>query len=266
MRPQNVLAASLIATAFAVPLSSAAYANIVISINKGTQRMLVSVDGVTRYQWRVSTGRAGYDTPSGVFKVNRMDPDHHSKEYDNAFMPDSMFFDLNGHAIHGFNDVPHLGMAVSHGCVRLSPANAATLYALVKDEGMANTTVEINGHIPSRGAPLVASRQAPGQEAAYEPPPSYGQPAYYPPQGYGQQPYGPRGYSYGQQPAPYPQQSAPQQSYAQRSYGGSAFPPQPAPPSYGGQGYYQQSYQGQGQGYYDQPSYQQPRGLFSSPY
>ena len=250
MRPQNVLYAALFAGGLALPLSSAASANIVISVNKSTQRMLVSVDGQTRYDWPVSTGRAGYDTPSGVYKVNRMDPDHHSKEYDEAFMPDSMFFDLKGHAIHGFNDVPHLGMAVSHGCVRLSPANAAVLYGMVKQEGMANTTVEISGQIPSR--PLVASRQAPTEEASNDQPtsiqPGYGQPQSY----YGQQqPY------YGQQQPYYGQRQAyqqPQPYYGRPTYdqgSGSAFPPQPPAygQSYGGQTYYQRQ---QPYGYYRQ--------------
>ena len=296
MRPQSLLAASLLAAGLALPLSTASYANIVISVNKSTQRMLVAVDGQTRYDWPVSTGRAGYDTPSGVYKVNRMDADHYSKEYDNAFMPDSMFFDLKGHAVHGFNDVPHLGMAVSHGCVRLSPANAAVLFALVKQEGMANTTVEIGGHIPSRGGPLVA--QQPGQtvEASTQQPtffsqPGFGQPPQYAaPQGYAQpqqayaQPpqYGaPQGYAQPQQAYGEPPQYVsprgyaqpqPQQAYAQpQTYdrdSQSAFPPQPAP-VYGGQAYNQQPYGGQGyygQNSYQQPSYQQQRGLFSSPY
>ncbi|MGH6670359.1 MAG: L,D-transpeptidase [Xanthobacteraceae bacterium] len=233
MRSKKALTASLFAAGLALPFASAAHANIVISINKGTQRMLVSVDGQTRYDWRVSTGRAGYNTPSGVFKINRMDPDHHSKEYDNAFMPDSMFFDLHGHAIHGFSDTPHLGMAVSHGCVRLSPANAAVLYSLVKQEGTGNTTVEISGHIPGRSGPLMARRQAPNEEAANEPmpiAPGYGQQ-----QGYGQQGYGQQQYYYGRQQA-YEQ---PQPYYGRSGNDGQgsaqAFPPQP--PAYG-QSYY----------------------------
>ena len=169
MRPQHMFYATLCAAALALPCASAASANIVISINQNTQHMLVTVDGVTRYDWPVSTGRAGHGTPDGVFRVNRMDAAHHSKEYDNAFMPDSMFFDLNGHAIHGFNDVPHLGMAVSHGCVRLAPANAAVLFSLVKQEGMANTTVQISGRIPAR-YPMVARQQMPTQEASTQPP------------------------------------------------------------------------------------------------
>ena len=76
---------------------------------------------------------------------------HYSNAYEDAPMPHSIFFDLNGHAIHGFSDTPHLGMAVSHGCVRLSPANAAVLYDVVKAEGMGNTTVIVRGHIPARG-------------------------------------------------------------------------------------------------------------------
>lgn len=289
MRPLHILTASLLATGMALPLASAASAAIFISVDKSTQHMLVSVDGVTRYDWPVSTGRAGYDTPSGVFKIKWMDADHHSKEYEEAYMPDSMFFDLNGHAIHGFSDVPHLGMAVSHGCVRLSPANAATLFALVKEQGMANTTVEINGHIPPRGEPLVASRQVPAQEATNEPPTSsYGQPAYGQPS-YGQPaPYTPPQQAYGQQPY-YGQQQQP--GYAQPAYGQPAydqstnesrFPPQPPPvyarpgygqpqpqpQPYGGQAYYQRQQPYQDQGYYDQqqpsgePGYQQ-RGFFS---
>ena len=266
MRPRHILLTGLFTAGLALPLASPSYANIVISVNKSTQRMLVAVDGQTRYDWPVSTGRAGYDTPSGVYKVNRMDADHHSQEYEDAFMPDSMFFDLKGHAIHGFNDVPHLGMAVSHGCVRLSPANAAVLFALVKQEGMANTTVEISGHIPARGT-YMASRHAPAQEAQNEQPmsiqPGYGQ------QGYGQQPYGQQTYDgqgYGQQD--YARQAYNRPAYGQPNYdqsgqsAPSSFPPQPAPvyarpayQAYGGQayygqqpgGYYQQSYGGYSQ-------------------
>jgi L,D-transpeptidase-like protein len=249
MRSQHLLYASLCAAALALPCASTASANIFISINQGTQRMLVSVDGVTRYDWPVSTGRAGHGTPDGVFKVNRMDPDHHSKEYDNAFMPDSMFFDLNGHAIHGFNDVPHLGMAVSHGCVRLAPANAAVLFSLVKQEGMANTTVQISGRIPASRYPLVARQQAPTEQATDEAAEeaSAGQPMQVAP-------------AYGA-PQPYPAPAYARPAYGQPAYAppaddqanGRAFPPQPAPY---GQPAYNQPY-GDGQAYYQPPSYGQ---------
>ena len=148
MRFVSVVSASLLAAALSLPLAAAAQANIAISIDKSTQRMTVAVDGQQRYLWPVSTGRHGYDTPSGNFKINRMDADHFSQEWDNAPMPHTMFFDLHGHAIHGFFDVKHLGLAVSHGCVSLSPDHATTLFDLVKAQGMANTSVSVTGRTP----------------------------------------------------------------------------------------------------------------------
>ena len=109
------LSISLFAAAFGMLLPTAAEAHILITIDKSTQQMSVAVDGAERYTWPVSTGRAGYDTPSGSFKPNRMDADHYSQEWDNAPMPHAIFFDMEGHAIHGFFDIKHLGSAVSHG-------------------------------------------------------------------------------------------------------------------------------------------------------
>jgi L,D-transpeptidase catalytic domain len=207
MRPAALIPASLLAAALALPPASAARANIVISIDKTTQHMSVAVDGAQRYEWPISTGRAGYETPNGTFKPNRMDADHLSQEWDNAPMPHTIFFDMHGHAIHGFFDVKHLGLPVSHGCVRLSPDHAATLFGLVKAEGMGNTTVTVSGQTPSSRSPEVAQRRAPAAETVaaapmqiapqYAPPPSpyYGQPAYG--QGYYRQPYYGQGY-YGQ--------------------------------------------------------------------
>src|SRR5262249_36777440 len=40
---------------------------ILINIDKTKQEMTVFLDGVERYSWPVSTGRAGYSTPSGTF-------------------------------------------------------------------------------------------------------------------------------------------------------------------------------------------------------
>jgi hypothetical protein len=231
--------ASLIGALLVMSLATTAQAAISITIDKSAQRMTVAVDRATRYVWPVSTGRPGYDTPNGTFKVNRMDADHQSQEWDGAPMPHTMFFDLRGHAIHGFSDVKHLGLPVSHGCVRLAPPNAATLFALVQSQGMSQTTVVVSGQAPARGGEEMARRRAPAQQAVagaqqdYQPAPpqpypgqTYGQrqqyyqaaqqPAYAPPPGYYRP--APPGY-YGQQPY-----------YAQQPPG--YFPPQP-PPVYG---------------------------------
>ena len=127
----------------AVPVGAAA--DVLVSVDKGAQRMEVSVDGRPRYSWPVSTGLASYDTPSGAYRPFRMERTHFSKEWDDAPMPFAMFFTNQGHAIHGTNHVRSLGRAASHGCVRLSVRNAATLFNLVKAEGMGRTRVVIEG-------------------------------------------------------------------------------------------------------------------------
>lgn len=132
------LAASIFVS---VPL--VARADVVITVDESTQRMLVTIDGAATYDWRVSTGGPGYDTPTGTFRPFRMERDHFSQEWDDAPMPYSIFFTPEGHAIHGSEHTRLLGRAASHGCVRLDPRNAAILYQLVTDEGLSKTEVVI---------------------------------------------------------------------------------------------------------------------------
>jgi hypothetical protein len=134
----------------------AAHADLLIEIDKTAQRMTITVDGHVVYKWAVATGGIDYDTPNGAFKPFRMDIDHHSDEWDNAPMPYSIFFTQTGNAVHGTYEQRSLGHAVSHGCVRLSLANAATLWGLVKRQKMANTTVVVTGDIPGEKPAPVA--------------------------------------------------------------------------------------------------------------
>ena len=123
----------------------AAQAKVFITVDKDAQMMTVAVDGSERYHWPVSTGIPSYETPNGSFRTFRMEEDHFSKEFDDAPMPHSIFFTKIGHAIHGTDSEGRLGTPASHGCVRLSRAHAAALYALVQQEGVLNTTVTLTG-------------------------------------------------------------------------------------------------------------------------
>lgn len=123
---------------------------ILINIDKATQEMTVSIDGEERYRWKVSTGLPGYSTPSGAFTARSMNKMWYSREWDDAPMPHSIFFTKRGHAIHGTEDVRNLGKPASHGCVRLSPENAAKLFTLVADNGLENTQVVLAGLTPGR--------------------------------------------------------------------------------------------------------------------
>jgi len=143
-------------------------------------------------------------------------------------MPHAIFFDMSGHAIHGFFDVKHLRLAVSHGCVRLSPEHAATLFDLVKSEGMGETKVVVAGRTPGGDNGPVARERLPINETVSSAPaqispcygqqPSYRQPAYSQP-AYGQPAYGRPAYG---QPI-YGQPAYAQRYYAQPSYGQSYY-------------------------------------------
>jgi len=134
----------------------AARASVEARIDLTHQRMSVYVDGRPYASWPVSTARRGYVTPRGTFRPRLLKRMHYSRKYDDAPMPYSIFF-LGGYAIHGTGAISRLGRPASHGCVRLHPANAATLFSLIKRHGLRNTRIRIFG------APRFASRRGPAR-------------------------------------------------------------------------------------------------------
>ena len=125
-----------------------------VRVDKSAQRMSVTVDGVPKYSFAVSTGTAG-GPPSGTFRPQRLERDWRSRTFNMAPMPYSIFFH-GGYAIHGTPHVNRLGQRASHGCVRLHPNNAATLFNLVKQRGMASTRI-IVGYGGSRNVAELGS-------------------------------------------------------------------------------------------------------------
>ena len=136
-------ALALAAAAFAVAIPAAARANVQVEIDVASQTMEVYVQGELRHTWKVSTGRNGFETPGGEFRVKRMEEEWYSREYDDAPMPHAIFFS-GGFAIHGTLETKRLGRAASHGCVRLAPGNAARLFNLVERYGAKRTHISIN--------------------------------------------------------------------------------------------------------------------------
>jgi hypothetical protein len=121
------------ATALTILIAGAlaARADVLVIVNKSTQRLSVSVNGVPRYEWPVSTARWGYRTPNGTYRPERLERQWYSRKYDNSPMPYSIFFD-GGYAIHGSYEISRIGRPASHGCIRLYPRNAAVLFRLVE--------------------------------------------------------------------------------------------------------------------------------------
>jgi lipoprotein-anchoring transpeptidase ErfK/SrfK len=129
--------AAVVATAMPASAST-----ILAKIDISAQEMHVYVDGWERYTWPVSTARSGYITPLGEYHAQRLAVMWYSRKYDNSPMPHSIFF-KGGYAIHGTEYVKRLGTPASHGCVRLHPDNAATLFELVKANGAENLAIRI---------------------------------------------------------------------------------------------------------------------------
>lgn len=125
---------------FATPVVAA---TVEARIDLSEQRMKVYRNGLLRYTWKVSTARSGYRTPTGSYKPTRMHEMWHSRKYNMSPMPHSIFF-RGGYAVHGTNHIKRLGRPASHGCVRLHPDHARTLYKMVKRAGASNAKIRIN--------------------------------------------------------------------------------------------------------------------------
>ncbi|HET7887642.1 MAG TPA: L,D-transpeptidase [Bradyrhizobium sp.] len=269
----------VVATTLMLFAAGTAQAKVNITIDKDAQMMTVAVDGVARYHWPVSSGIPSRETPNGTFRAFRMEAEHFSKEFDDAPMPHSIFFTKIGHAIHGTDSESRLGTPASHGCVRLSKANASTLYALVEQQGVLNTTVTLTGSSTVALARNPRARAAIARAEPAQAEPQYQQQPYQ--QQYSQQQYQPQYSDAGQpvtltpQPQFFPgrrpmQQPQPQQAddgYIYPADGSSTDQRYPAPRSsrrpYDGQVYYQQQpQQPQPYGGYSDAYQQPPRGYY----
>jgi len=117
-------------------------AAVAVRIELSSQTMDVTVDGTPFASWPVSTARRGYRSPVATYAPYSLERMHYSRLYHNTPMPYSIFFHT-GYAIHGTYDIRELGRPVSHGCIRLSPDHARSLFDLIYAQGRQNTTIEI---------------------------------------------------------------------------------------------------------------------------
>lgn len=133
----------IVAIILSVFMIAPAVAEVNITVDLSEQAMYVNVPEIDGYAvWDVSTGKKGKSTPTGFYQPYLLKKMHYSSKYDNAPMPHSIFF-KGGYAIHATDAVHKLGSRASHGCIRLSPEHAKTLFRLVTHYGKENTYIEI---------------------------------------------------------------------------------------------------------------------------
>ena len=77
----------------------------------------------------VSTGRAGYETPAGIYSILQKKVEHYSNLYDDASMPHMQRITWSGIALHA-GALP--GYPASHGCIRMPPSFAEQLYGVTR--------------------------------------------------------------------------------------------------------------------------------------
>ncbi len=133
------LSIAILAGAAAVP---AAAQSIVATVDLSSQRMSVKVDGVKKYSWIVSTGKAGWRTPVGSYQPLTTYRQYYSQQF-RMSLPYTVLISDKGYAIHGTSAIGRLGGPASHGCIRLHPNNAAIFYKLVTSYGLWNTRVDV---------------------------------------------------------------------------------------------------------------------------
>lgn len=136
---RRIIVSGLAAAAVFAGVATAS-AGVVAKVDLNDQEMQVYVDGKLRHTWPVATGRRGFETPTGNFRPQRLEREWYSTKYDDAPMPNAVFFN-GGYAVHGSGG--RKGRPASHGCVRLDHGNAKAFYNLVAQH-RGNTRIVIS--------------------------------------------------------------------------------------------------------------------------
>ena len=113
---------------------------IVVSLDE--QMAYVYRNGVEIARSTVSSGRAGHETPTGVFQILQKERRHHSNLYNSAPMPYMERLTWDGIALHA-GKLP--GYPASHGCIRLPFDFAKVLYDVTANGGTVVIADEAHG-------------------------------------------------------------------------------------------------------------------------
>ncbi|PPD46638.1 MAG: L,D-transpeptidase [Methylocystis sp.] len=154
----------LVAFLGALLAAAQAQASVRITIDLSTQRLTAVNGSGETVVWKISSGRPGYETPTGHYSVMRMEADHHSDEYEQAPMPYAIFFSPRGLAIHGTFE-RGLGSPRSHGCVRLAVGNAQRLFEWVEQQGGASIDIIGSGRAAAAYRPPREERPRPSRRS-----------------------------------------------------------------------------------------------------
>ncbi len=136
---------------------------VLVYVDLSRQIATVYRNGVRIGVTTVSSGKAGHETPTGVFTILQKDATHHSNKYHNAPMPFQQRLTWDGVALHA-GGLP--GYPESHGCVHLPYGFSRELFAITS----LGATVVIDGnainHVRTSEASLLAPYDDKGRPLA----------------------------------------------------------------------------------------------------
>lgn len=121
----RLMAGMLSASILAFPALAADSRALQILVSKSDQSLSLYENGEIIATSKVSTGKAGHETPSGIFSILEKRKYHESNIYSAAPMPFMQRLTWSGIALHE-GKVPNY--AASHGCVRLPSKFAKSLF------------------------------------------------------------------------------------------------------------------------------------------
>ena len=104
--------------------------SLAIVVSRDTQSLAVYDGDQVIATSRVSTGKPGHATPTGIFTIIEKKKYHESNLYSSAPMPFMQRITWSGVALHESNSVPR--RPASHGCVRLPHAFAKELFGMTQ--------------------------------------------------------------------------------------------------------------------------------------
>jgi lipoprotein-anchoring transpeptidase ErfK/SrfK/peptidoglycan hydrolase-like protein with peptidoglycan-binding domain len=134
LEPREILATQINGKVIAQPLT------VIISLE---DQQLDVYRGLKRVETtRISSGKPGYQTLTGVFGILQKKPEHYSNLYDDAPMPWMQRLTRSGTALHA-GEVPN--RPASHGCVRMTHDFAPKLFRMT----------EIGGKVAALTGPMV---------------------------------------------------------------------------------------------------------------
>lgn len=174
---RRVLLAFAVSLAGAVPGAAADEPPLHLVVSLAGQTLSVYRGAALVAEKPVSTGRAGFATPTGSFAILEKRRWHRSNLYDDAPMPFMQRLTWTGVALHA-GALP--GYPASHGCVRLRETQAQDLFGLTR-RGDHVTIVADDARpvsfdhpfLPREADPPPAPAQGLAEDEATEPPAAY---------------------------------------------------------------------------------------------